>query len=161
MIAYETKEDSGGLLIRDCRSSDLARVYEIEKLSFEEPYPLSLFKDMLAEYPQGFRVADYNGLLEGYCAVTPTPDEGTMIIASIAVHPDFKKHGIAFALIKDAISRIKSLEPKTKRLVLQVSVDNIAAQKLYSKLGFMYKQGIKNYYGRSKDAFEMELELAA
>ncbi|MCL4518830.1 MAG: GNAT family N-acetyltransferase [Thaumarchaeota archaeon] len=157
-MTYATGK-STALVIRDCTNSDLARVYEIEKLSFEEPYPLSLFMTMFAEYPQGFRVADYNGLLQGYCAVTPAKEEGVMLITSIAVHPDFKKHGIAYALIQDAISRVRKNEPKATRLVLQVSVDNIAAQKLYAKIGFMYLHGIKNYYGRSKDAFEMELKL--
>lgn len=155
---YATAKSSE-LTIRDCTNSDLARIYEIEKLSFDEPYPISLFQTMLAEYPQGFRVADYDGLLQGYCAVTPANEEGVMLINSIAVHPDYKQHGIAHALILDAISRIRELEPKAARLILQVSVDNIAAQKLYAKIGFMYSQGIKNYYGRSKDAFEMELKL--
>ncbi|MDG6994662.1 MAG: GNAT family N-acetyltransferase [Nitrososphaerota archaeon] len=153
------KEKSSNPVIRDCKSSDLARVYEIEKLSFDEPYPLSLFKKMLHEYPAGFRVAEYDGLLQGYCVITRTRDERVMLVASVAVHPDFKKRGVASLLIHDAVSRIRTLEPKTARLVLQVSVDNIPAQKLYAKAGFTYKHEIKNYYGRNRDAFEMELEL--
>ena len=159
LLSDDAKEKSSNLVIRDCKNSDLARVYEIEKLSFGEPYPLSLFKKMLEEYPTGFRVAEYDGLVQGYCVITRTRDEKVMLIASIAVHPDFKKHGVASVLIQDAVSRIRALEPKAARLVLQVSVDNIAAQTLYAKSGFTYKHEIKNYYGRNRDAFEMELEL--
>ena len=69
-----------------------------------------------------------------------------MIITSLAVHPDFKRTKIATRLLEDAISIAR--KNGATRIALQVAVDNIAAQKLYSKFGFVDKRIIKNYYGK-------------
>ncbi len=136
-------------------------VEEIENESFDDPYPHSLFLDLLSAYPDGFRVAtNKEDRIVGYCVLSKSaarPFE--TLVASIAVHPDYRRLGIASLLLSDAISRTRSLDPMTKRIVLQVRIDNQSAISLYLKMGFVKSSIIKDYYGRGKHAIEMVLFL--
>lgn len=147
------------MFIRNCARPDLARVCEIERASFADPYSLSFFETMLSKHAEGFRVAEIYGEIQAYCATFPKGDENALVISSIAVLPDFRRRGIASALVEDVISLARSLSLGSKRIILQVSVDNLPAQRLYTKFGFSYLNLIKNYYGVNRDAFKMELKL--
>ena len=123
--------------IRNCLSSDLKRIEEIETLSFEDPYPLSLFQRLLGEYPWGFRVATIGDLVVGYCILVRTSDESSLLIASIAVDPPYKRRGIGTRLIEDAIAIGRSrIEDESRRITLQVRESNEGAISLYRKIGF-------------------------
>ncbi len=145
------------LEIRDCALEDIPRVLAIENVSFDDPYPESLFISFLERFPSGFRVAESNGTLAGYCVILALRDAHTFVITSLAVHPDFKRKKIATHLLEDAVSIAR--KNGAMCLTLQVAVDNIAAQNLYSKFGFVKNQIIKNYYRKGLDGIEMELEL--
>lgn len=58
----------------------------------------------------------------------------TMVIANVAVHPEFRRRGIAFEMMQAALEAAR--RHKAKEVWLQVDADNIGAQKLYEKLGF-------------------------
>ena len=148
---------SFSLTIRDCTIEDIPKILAIENLSFDDPYPESLFISFLQGFPSGFRVAENNDAIAGYCVILPLRDVHTFIITSLAVHPDFKRTKIATRLLKDAVSIAR--ENDAMRIRLQVAVDNIAAQNLYSKSGFSKTRIIKNYYKKGLDGIEMELEL--
>jgi len=56
------------------------------------------------------------------------------LVANVAVHPDFRRHGIALALMRATLDLVRSrggLEA-----ILQVDDDNLAAVSLYRQLGF-------------------------
>ncbi|HZW57408.1 MAG TPA: ribosomal protein S18-alanine N-acetyltransferase [Nitrososphaerales archaeon] len=139
--------------VRDCEQTDLARVEEIENASFPDPYSHSLFLQLLLSYPRGFRVAEIEGQLVGYCILVDPKDNDLKIIASIAVDPACRGRGIGSALLEDAITRAR-----IARIVLQVRVDNLAAISLYEKFGFIKTARIADYYGEGEDAFEMLFE---
>ena len=145
------------LEIRDCTLEDIPRVLAIESVSFDDPYPESLFISFLERFPSGFRVAESNGTLAGYGVILQLRDVHTFVITSLAVHPDFKRAKIATRLLEDSVSIAR--KNGAMRIRLQVAVDNIAAQNLYSKFGFVKTHIIKNYYRRGLDGIEMELEL--
>jgi [ribosomal protein S18]-alanine N-acetyltransferase len=149
--------------IRDCRDSDLTAISEIERLSFDEPYPYSLFIAFLADFPMGFRVAVASGdeKIVGYCILSPSGDSETLIIASIAVHPSFRRVGVGKALVEDSIRIAKgvSQESAVRRIVLQVNSKNLAAQSLYEKLGFSATKNLMNYYGFRKHGIQMERQI--
>ncbi|MGA2874205.1 MAG: N-acetyltransferase [Nitrososphaerales archaeon] len=145
------------LEIRDCRLDDIPRVLAIESVSFDDPYPESLFVSFLERFPSGFRVAERNGTLAGYCVILRLGDVHTFVITSLAVHPDFKKSKIATRLLEDASSIAR--KKGAMRIRLQVAVDNIAAQNLYLKFGFVKTHVIKDYYRKGLDGIEMELKL--
>ena len=144
-------------VIRDCAVQDIPRVLAIERLSFDDPYAESLFLSFLERFPSGFRVAESDGTLTGYSIILPLRDRQTTVITSLAVHPDFKRKKIATRLLADAIAIAKKIQAPS--ITLQVAVDNIAAQSLYSKFGFTKIGIIKDYYGNGLDGIEMKLLL--
>ncbi len=144
--------------IRDCATVDIPKVLAIEKLSFDDPYPQSLFKTFLQRFPEGFRVSETRGNVVGYCIILPLKkDKRTMILASLAVHPDFKRKKLGTKLLEDAVSI--ATRNQSIRISLQVAVNNLAGLELYSKFGFIRVGTIKNYYGRGQNAIQMEYAL--
>lgn len=144
-------------LIRDCVVQDIPKVLAIENLSFDDPYPESLFLSFLERFPAGFRVAESDGNLSGYSVIIPLQYRNTAVITSLAVHPSFKRNKIASRLLADAVAIARKF--RAPSITLQVAVDNYAAQSLYSKFGFTKTGTIKNYYGMEHDGFEMILPL--
>lgn len=77
------------------------------------------------------------GLICGYCAV------GEGDITSVAVHPDFRRRGLALRLINE----FESLLPDdTEDIFLEVRESNSAAVSLYEKCGFQAISVRKNFY---------------
>ncbi len=56
------------------------------------------------------------------------------LVANVAVHPDFRRHGIALALMRATLDLIRS--QAGREAILQVDDDNLAAVTLYRQLGF-------------------------
>src|SRR5712692_2165645 len=59
----------------------------------------------------------------------------TCIVANVAVHPDFRRHGIALALTRATLDLVRSRNGA--EAILQVDDDNLAALSLYRQLGFL------------------------
>lgn len=138
---------------------DLPKIVELENMSFDNPYPESLFHVLLKQYPEGFLVAEVDGMLAGYCVISPLKEKRTMIINSLAVHPRLKRERIGTSLLESAIKLAKRVSPPVERIVLQVATINAAARALYSNFGFVYSFTIKHYYGKNRDGIQMELSL--
>jgi [ribosomal protein S18]-alanine N-acetyltransferase len=145
------------LIIRNCTLQDIHQVLAIENASFDDPYPESLFVAFLRRFPAGFRVAESAGTLAGYSAILPMKDTHTMVITSLAVHPNFKREKIATRLLEDAVSI--SARNGATLLELQVAADNLPARELYRKFNFVQTGIMNDYYGKGKDGIEMELQL--
>jgi len=140
----------------------LSRIKEIEDASFDDPYPYELFVTLLADLPEGFRVAEEsNSLIVGYCILSRSNLPTTILISSIAVDPKFRNRGIGTELIRDAIRVAKELSAlnPVKSIILQVAENNPTARDLYEKMGFQNARKIANYYGRGKHAIQIELAL--
>ncbi len=136
---------------------------EIEDLSFRHPFSPSLFLELLSKFPMGFRLAFSERRVVGYYILTESEkkeEEGSVLsIASIAVHPDFRRRGIGSALLRDIFSNARRNFPSAKQLELQVAVENLPARSLYSKFGFEEKGIIVDYYGPREDAILMQRSL--
>ena len=65
---------------------------------------------------------------------------------------DFQNHGIASKLFEKIFELAKS---KNMNVSLEVCENNITAQKLYSKLGFVIRRERKNYYSNGETCYEM------
>ena len=147
------------LRIEKCDIQDIQDVQEIENVSFNEPYPYSVFLDLLRQCPQAFLVAKEGKRVVGYCVCARAERPDTIILASIAVHPSFRRTGIGRKLLVEVIDKVRHEIPKIKRLTLQVRTDNYAAIKLYEGMGFDAAVVIRDYYGNGKDGIEMTLDL--
>jgi len=78
-------------------------------------------------------------------------------IASVAVLPSERRRGIGMSLMREAESL--SERRGCSIVTLHVSVENIGAMNLYSRLGYERKRRVTDYYGSGKDAYLMVKEL--
>lgn len=141
--------------IRRFELTDLARVYEIETLSFNEPYPKYLFYFYHFISPDTFLVIEENNLIIGYIiGVVRKRSEGHIV--SIAVDPSYRCKGYGSKLMLELIKRFKS--SKVKIIKLEVDSKNNIAKKFYERFGFIPVGIIKRYYKHS-DAIIMILRL--
>jgi ribosomal protein S18 acetylase RimI-like enzyme len=82
-------------------------------------------------------VWDENGKIIGNTSLVPFRHnkQRTYLIANVAVHPDFRRRGIAYALTERALQHAR--EKKVNNIWLHVREDNPGAIELYTKLGFI------------------------
>jgi len=141
--------------ISKMRESDINEVYNIEVLSFPNPWSYGMFlKDVKDNPNSNFLVAKEDGKIVGYGGFWKIMDE--INIVNLAVHPSFRKKGIG-SLILSEMLRIGK-EKGAKFATLEVRESNIPAQKLYEKFGFKIIAIRKRYYQDSnEDAIVMWL----
>lgn len=75
-------------------------------------------------------------------------------IVSIAVIPEARRKGIGTALMLHVMKTLKE-DYNVDEYYLEVRVSNIAAIRLYEKLGFKRIKVIKGYYLNGEDAYLM------
>ena len=97
---------------------------------------LSNVAEMGDQQAAGF-VWEENGRIVGNLSLIPFRRGGQRItlIANVAVHPDFRRQGIARALTHRALSYLQ--DQNIRRVWLQVRDDNPAAIDLYRSVGFV------------------------
>jgi ribosomal-protein-alanine N-acetyltransferase len=135
------------LIVERLKEEDIPAVVEIENLSFPVPKGALVFKSDQNKY----WVAKEDGKAVGYVGVEKIA--GEFHIVNTAVHPDYRRTGIARRLLEEILND-KGV------FFLEVRVSNLPAQKLYHKYGFE-KVGIrKNYYSdNGEDAYIMRRKV--
>ena len=83
----------------------------------------------------------------GYIGSQTVCDETDMM--NVAVHPDYRRQGIAEELVTALIRALK--EKGSHCLTLEVRDSNASARALYEKLGFSEIGRRKNYYRNPKE----------
>ena len=84
---------------------------------------------------------------------------GAVDIHNIAVHVNFRRRGIARALLSKVVTEAE--RQTNLRVILEVLRSNLPAQKLYESMGFATTSIRKGYYSDDgEDALAMSLELA-
>ncbi len=146
--------------VREATDRDLPRILEIERLCFAQPWTLDSFRRELLLPFSRILVAVENGVSArdqpvGFLCRWMVADE--CHILNIAVHPDYRRHGIATMLMGQSISEAKAKE--SEFVTLEVRRSNLAARRLYRKLNFEEQRLRRNYYGPGEDAIVMELNL--
>lgn len=140
------------IAIRCVKPTDLPYVYEIERLSFEHPYPQSYINTLASLSPNTFLVVEKDGRLVGYAAAL-LEGKGLGHIFSIAVLREHRCKGIGTALINRLIEILKKQGASFIRL--EVRRSNRLAQKMYEKLGFKKAYEIKGLYEDGEDCVVM------
>lgn len=146
--------------IRPMRIEDLAEVMEIDQLSFSNPWPISAYKYELTQNRSSVLwVAELNLPERAFSVVGMIVAwlvHGEAHIATLAVHPEFRKEGIAKQLLVytlgDAVHR------GIQEAMLEVRESNQAAQNLYRQFGFEIVGRRPRYYKDNlEDALLMNL----
>ena len=83
----------------------------------------------------------------GYVGSQTVLDETDMM--NVAVHPDYRRQGIAEKLVLELVEALKQRESRC--LTLEVRASNAPAIALYEKLDFMQIGLRKNYYRNPKE----------
>ena len=133
--------------IRALRLSDLNGIEEIEHRSYDTPWSRSMFAGELAK-PASLCLGAFEGeQLGGYLIVSRYVD--AWHIMNIAVSPDFRRRGIATALLE----RLFELTDDRNRrgYTLEVRVSNDGAIRLYERLGFTARGIRRGYYTDNRE----------
>ena len=143
-------------LIRRMTLEDLPAVHEIDMLSFSLPWSERSFRFELTQNPvsRGW-VAEVDGQIAAMLVLWFIVDEAH--IATIAVHPDFRRQGIGELILLFALRAVQ--KEGARRAFLEVRAGNAAAQTMYKKYGFVVAGVRPGYYrDNNEDAFLMNLE---
>lgn len=83
------------------------------------------------------------GRLIGNVSIYPAGYDDLWVIANVAVHPDFRRRGIAEEMMRASLDF--AIQQKASGVALQVEADNDGAQRLYHKLGFRTLRGFTRW----------------
>ena len=141
--------------ITEMKESDLEEVLEIEKKSFADPWSRRLFKETLSfPHSVNFVFREAPGALLGYINFYLIGEEAHML--NLAIHPDWRKKGLAAQLLNHAIDFLK--RRNAAHFFLEVREGNLDAIRLYTKFGFQMIGRRKRYYVETnEDALVMHL----
>lgn len=132
--------------IRRMAAEDLAQVVAIDQTSFSMPWPVRSFRFQLEENPAAaLWVAEEAGpapKVVGAIVTWLLVDE--VHIATLSVHPDYRRMGIATQLLCTALQ--ENIRLGAVEATLEVRERNQAAQKLYHRFGFRQVGRRKHYY---------------
>ena len=142
--------------IRRMTLDDLPAVIELDKLSFNLPWPERSFRFELTENSASrCWVAEMDGKIVGMIVAWLLVDEAH--VATIATHPDHRRQGIARNLLTYAL-RYMSKEGAVTSF-LEVRENNTAAQDMYREFGYEAVGRRKRYYkDTNEDAILMTLD---
>jgi [ribosomal protein S18]-alanine N-acetyltransferase len=139
------------MIIREFKRQDVKRVLEIEKASFDDPYPADILIDIY-NLGAGFLVAQENNRVVGYIIFwIKFEDEGHII--SIAVDKNYRRLDVGSKLVETSLDVFKKFS--VKDIKLEVRVGNKGARKFYSKMGFKELRIVEDYYEDHEDAVIM------
>lgn len=143
-------------MIRPATSADCAALAKIDGLSNPSPWSAKQFESAVESRTETVRVSETDGCISGFIVWQSVCGESELHL--IAVAPEFRRQGIAAALLAQWF-QTASVQQIT-RLFLEVRDSNEAAQTLYRKYGFTECGRRKHYYslpdGRREDAVLMD-----
>ena len=123
------------------------QVAELEKICFSDPWSEKSVAYELTNPLSCWLVAVEDGRVAGYIGSQTVMGESDMM--NVAVHPDYRRRGIAERLVNDLLEALKAFESHC--LTLEVRESNDSARALYAKLGFFQAGLRKNYYRNPKE----------
>ena len=135
------------MMIVTMRSSHVAQIAELEKCCFSDPWSERSVASELDNKLAFWLVALEGETVAGYIGSQTVMDETDMM--NVAVHPDFRRQGIAEMLITELVENLK--QKGSRCLTLEVRASNAPALALYGKLGFSEIGRRKNYYRNPRE----------
>lgn len=143
------------MTIETMTSVHVAQVAELEKRCFSDPWSEKSVASELENDLACWLVALDGETVTGYVGSQTVLGETDMM--NIAVHPDYRRKGIAQALVNALVDTLKS--QGSRCLTLEVRASNEPAQKLYEKLGFsLIGKRPKYYHNPKEDAYILRKE---
>lgn len=135
------------MIIETMNAAHVAQIAQLEKICFSDPWSEKSVASELNNPLALWLTAVEGERVTGYIGSQTVMDETDMM--NVAVHPDFRRRGIAEALVNELVARLKSRESRS--LTLEVRASNLSAITLYEKLGFSQIGRRKNYYRNPRE----------
>jgi ribosomal-protein-alanine N-acetyltransferase len=144
------------VIIRPMTVADLPAVVELDQISFSQPWPPTAFAAELVSSNSRCWVSEVDGRIAGALVIWCVLDEAH--IATIAVHPDFRRQGIGRALLRKGMDAAYAEGARIYHL--EVRAGNLAAQKMYADFGYEIVGRRPRYYqDNGEDALLLTLNL--
>jgi len=138
-----------GVLLERAGPTDVPALAALEEACFSHPWTSAQIAAEVAAGPPGavlvLRGVGREGRRElcGVCAFRVIADE--MQILDVAIHPGWRRRGLARTLLRVAFRRAAAAGARTA--LLEVRAGNQAALRLYESLGFA-RNGVRREYYR-------------
>ena len=134
--------------ITDMTASHVAQVAELERICFgTEAWSEKSVAGELENELSLWLVAEEDGAVAGYVGSQTVLDETDMM--NVAVHPDYRRRGIARRLVEGLALRLKAAGSRS--LALEVRASNEGAIALYQNLGFIEIGRRPRYYRNPRE----------
>ena len=129
------------------RQEHVVQVAELEKICFADPWSEKSIASELENPLSYWLVALDEDRVVGYVGSQTVLGETDMM--NVAVRPEYRRQGIAEALILALIEQLR--RRKSHCLTLEVRDSNTSARALYGKLGFLEIGRRRNYYRNPRE----------
>ena len=133
--------------IVDAEKRHLDALVDLEQRCFSMPWTRGQLEAELPDEHHEFLVAESGDRVLGYVGMMFVLDEG--YISNVAVAPEFRRQGLASALIRALLGR--AAERTLSFVTLEVRESNAPAISLYEGFGFLPVGRRKNYYDAPKE----------
>ena len=135
--------------LRKLELRDLGAIEKIERESYPTPWSRSMFAGELAK-PSSLSLGAFEpggGALVGYLVISRYVD--AWHVMNLAVTPEYRRHGVAQALL-DRLFEVTASDER-RGYTLEVRVSNEGAIKLYERMGFVTRGVRRGYYTDNRE----------
>lgn len=133
--------------IETMTAAHVPQIAALEMLCFSDPWSEKSVASELDNELSLWLVALEGETVAGYVGSQTVMRESDMM--NLAVHPDYRRRGVAGALVSALEEALK--ERKSRCLTLEVRASNAPARALYDKLGFVQVGTRRNYYRNPRE----------
>ncbi len=130
------------LILRKTTREDIPSIIAIEQASFVSPWNVHTFLTALHDRRSCNITARYNDRIVGYCFSLGM--KNMVHLLNLAVHPDFRRQGVARRLLDEIFSFARS--NRKSYVFLEVRKSNDIAKRLYTSAGFTHVSTWQRYY---------------
>ena len=135
------------MILETMHAAHVAQIAQLEKICFSDPWSERSIASELDNNLAFWLVAVEGETVAGYIGSQTVMEETDMM--NVAVHPVFRRQGIAEALVNGLVEHLKAMGSRC--LTLEVRASNAPAIALYEKLGFTEIGRRKNYYRNPRE----------